>query len=288
METMAEIVANETELAQTWGTMPFVLYTISNGAAEPVYFGNGAEDGSIDNDIVLAVVEADGAYTYPEDPADYYFWDSEKWAVKFGYACGGSLGAHEISVEAKEKTVETMREDNAKQEDIDKVIADANALRTETYALMLKAIDLVEANIVMEAEVATLQENAETAEETFSAAMGGMLRDGYWSDENYVAGQEQSLYNDALEVSERMGRPQVEYTADWLDLRAVPGFEDEEFDLNWAVRIYDPELKINDFVFVTEMTEYFGAPEKNGLKFSTDENGLNTNTWESTMSRIRE
>ena len=253
-----------------------------------MYFGNGADDATIDKDTLLAVVETGGVYSYPDDPSEYSFWASEKWAVKFDYGCGGSLGAHEISVEAKEKTIETMREDGAKQEEIDKVIADANTLRAEMYALMLKAIGLVEANTTIEAEVVELQKAAEDAEIAFAAAMGSMLRDGYWSDEKYVVGQEQSLYNDALEVSARMGRPQVEYTADWLDLRAVPGFEDEEFDLSYGVRIYDPDLKINDFVFVTEITEYFQRPEKNSLNFSTDESAITTNSWESTMSRIRE
>lgn len=37
-------------------------------------------------------------------------------------------------------------------------------------------------------------------EADFAIAMGDMLRDGYWTNDNYIVGQEQYLYNDALDV----------------------------------------------------------------------------------------
>lgn len=55
-------------------------------------------------------------------------------------------------------------------------------------------------------------------ENTFSAAMGDMLRDGYWNDSNYIVGQESKLYADAQEIMRIMAQPDSTYSVKFVEL----------------------------------------------------------------------
>ena len=58
-------------------------------------------------------------------------------------------------------------------------------------------------------------------ENTFSVAMGDMLRDGYWNDNNYIVGQESKLYADAQEIMRIMAQPDSTYSVKFIDLFEV-------------------------------------------------------------------
>ena len=81
-------------------------------------------------------------------------------------------------------------------------------------------------------EIEVIQTVAADNEYEFASAMGDMLREGYWSDEQYIAGQEDSLYADALEISKQMAYPTQTWTVDVRDLEFTPV-------VNQMVRIYD-------------------------------------------------
>ena len=73
-------------------------------------------------------------------------------------------------------------------------------------------------------------------------AMGDLLKDGYWNDDNYIAGQEQYLYNDALDVMKEVSKPTVSYDVGLVIMSEAMGYQPWDIELNSKVRLYDPDL----------------------------------------------
>lgn len=136
--------------------------------------------------------------------------------------------------------------------------------------LMLELIDLVIA-IDESAETAKeLIENQTIIEDNFISTMGAMLRDGYWSDTSYVPGQEESLYQDALGISSKMGKPVTTYTIDLTALSSLPEYKGEDFDVAQSIHVYDKELEVNDYCVSTKLTLVPDNPLADTITVDTD------------------
>lgn len=121
-----------------------------------------------------------------------------------------------MAVEAKRESIASLRRKLEKETDaakrqtiLDQIAAleagiaglySGNADSKGLYALMrqavLLAIDRADAAIAYQASLSEQEE----IEQRFAAAMGDMLRDGYWSNTSYVPGQEKLLYLEAMEI----------------------------------------------------------------------------------------
>ena len=115
-----------------------------------------------------------------------------------------------------------------------------------------------------------------------------MLRDGYWSDENYTIGQEASLYQDALAISGKMAFPIAHYVVGVQNLARLSKYKDEEFYIAQTIRMYDPEMKINDHGVVTKIIDRPDAPLSDSLEISTDVLNIGNKTFASILERVTE
>ena len=176
------------------------------------------------------------------------------------------MGGKEVAVEAKEQTIRTLtaqkaaaqsdKEKASLQAQIDETTAILADIQAEAYALMLTCINLALTIGTTTAEIEVFQSDLLDAEAAFSQAMGDMLQDGYYSDETYGPGQEQALYNDSVEMLKILSAPQNTYELREKDIANVPGYDDEIYTMNMAVHFYDELLEINDYGFVSEISEY--------------------------------
>lgn len=156
-------------------------------------------------------------------------------------------------------------------------------------------------------QIAQAVENQAVAENTFATAMGSMLRDGYWSDDNYAPGQEQSLYADALEISKKLSFPIVSYSATIEDLSHAPLCKieyDEDgkpeyvvdstyhkelsFNLAQVVRIYDGDMPYNDYAVTTKVVECVDNPTSNSCELQSDLSDIGQKTFASILERVTE
>lgn len=151
---------------------------------------------------------------------------------------------------------------------------------------MLRAIELIQIVDELNKNIETAAFAQEDIEEAFAESMGSLLRDGYWSDTNYTVGQEQSLYNDALEISKKLAQPTVSYTIETHDLSIKEEYKGEEFKLAQTVRIYDPEIKLNDYGIVSELTIYPDKPTSNSIAIKTDLLDIGTKSFASILERV--
>lgn len=287
-----------TQLATIWGSSDFVLYSVSGGAPTYVMKSLGAtdENAELAEGDKLAAVQSNGTYSYVTLPASKKLATNIAWAVKFLGPVAGTMGAREVSVEAKTTTLDTLTKAIAAadtQTERDQLTsektaqqASINTLNTERYAQMLQCIALAQSIGGYMSTIAAQQALQEQAELAFDAAMGDMLKDGAWNDKNYVAGQEESLYADALVVAAEMSRPQYEYSLSVLDLSTLTGHKGEEFKKNQKIRVYDEATGINDIAYVSEKRTKPRLENRNSITLSTDETGVALKSFDTLINRI--
>lgn len=139
-----------TELSTKWGTMGYAVYPVTDGHyGEPV-FGNGAEAGMQDGDMI-AKVAADGTYTYDQTGSTTP-GANEACAVKFDTPVSGVLGGSEVTAEAKRSTIKSLTdklreaesdtEKTSLREQISTATSELNALNQKCYDLMEECIQL--------------------------------------------------------------------------------------------------------------------------------------------------
>lgn len=151
---------------------------------------------------------------------------------------------------------------------------------------MARAVDL--AVQVADANNLVILDNGrrQALEAELAAALGDMLRDGYWSNTNYAPGQEQSLYLDALDIMAEVAKPAVSYSVGIQNLSHISGYEAEQFGLNMTVRLWDELLRLNDYAYITKLTEYLCNPGKDAITISNEAIHIGGTTLESILRRI--
>ena len=92
----------------------------------------------------------------------------------------------------------------------------------------------------------------EEIDQRFAKAMGDLLRDGYWSNTSYAPGQEELLFLEGQEIMAKLAKPSVTYTVTVQNLSGISGYEQEIFQPNMAVRLWDETLSLNDQAYVTK------------------------------------
>lgn len=156
------------------------------------------------------------------------------------------------------------------------------------YDEMREAIELAITLDGLKNDLAELQEDQLEIEAAFSDAMGDMLRDGYWSDNNYAPGQEEYLYQDAIDVMNQMAKPTVTYTFSLVGLSEAMGYTEKLPEINDKVKVWDTELKIVDIMYVDKRTRYLDRYDKDTVSVTNDDPALSGQSFESIMSRISE
>ena len=210
----AEIAAAENRLNTLWGQIKYVVYTLNNGTITKVISGGDvtAEQKQIVEGDELYVFKATGNYRMiTAGSGGSVSWASDDTlAAKFILLPSGLIGARQVSVEAKEKLIVSLQRDYdvtvdpIKKQAILEQIAAAQTSITEIYNgttdveglydLMREAVELAVDLDTMNGTMAQLKDEQLDIEADFYLAMGDMLRDGYWADNNYAPGQEEYLY----------------------------------------------------------------------------------------------
>lgn len=154
------------------------------------------------------------------------------------------------------------------------------------YELYPKAAELFLSSMDMEADFAANTAAQTKLEKDFEIGMGDLLKDGYWNDDQYSAGQEEFLYKDALDMMEQMSKPKVTYSVSRTSLSTVLGVDPDDLKINMRVRIYDPELGVNDMVYISSVTRVLDDPKKDAVTISNEDITLTGSSLAEIMSRL--
>lgn len=301
-----EIGSKENSLNNLWGQISYVFYPIASGAITKKIVGGtvAAEDLEIKEGDMIVIIPSSKEYRTVTAGAGggISLTPEDLYAIKFITKPSAQIGAKEVAIEAKTKLIENLKKrindstTDEKKAEINNQIAAYEAeieelyTGTETvtglYDLMTSACELVlELNALSSQREAALtaQENIEA---NFAISMGDLLKDGYWNNTNYAAGQEVFLYEDAVEMIKQMSKPKVSYTISSVSLSRVFGRPISEDDLNANIRVYDPDLGINDFVYVSGTSSCLDKEENDTATISNEDITITGLSLDSILSRV--
>ena len=270
----------EDDLNTLIGQCKFALYYKSSGYITPAYKYGGITDLqallTVGDDVVVLKSNNTLEYTtWPSNPTT--LMSSAYGVAKFVTKPSGKIGAAEVQIEAKQKEIANLQQKinslpsgSSKiaeyQAEITRLNGEISAIQTGTnglYAMMhsvMKSDGLLYNLDDIMGDIEDLNESQDEIEETFVAAMGIMLRDGYWGNDNYIVGQEQFLYNDAIDMVREMSRPSTEYSFDYVRVTEDFDIAPEDIQINAIFKLYDAELQIEDTMFIKSIS--YGVDNK--------------------------
>ena len=76
------------------------------------------------------------------------------------------------------------------------------------------------------------------------------------------------------------------YTVSVQNLSGISGYEKEVFQPNMALRIWDERLRLNDHAYVTRLTEYPEAPQRDSITISNDLSSVGGLSLDGVIARI--
>lgn len=276
------------EFGEEVSTYGVVYYEIADGEVVDTFAVNTvpADEMTLRDGDELAAVEMSGdtctGYKYFIYDEAGVFPANTRYAVKFITTINGALMTAENFANTAEATIEK-QEDPAAGADLQ---AKVKEYRDKANGHMGRGIVLAREIGNAQAEIQENADESENAEEDFAKAMGEMLREGYWTDSQYIPGQEDALYADALEISAEMARPQCDWTIALHDLSFCAEYTGEEFDVNRRLRIYDEKTRLKAYAFVDKVVIHPEEEWDNEIAISTDELGLNGKSLENILSRV--
>lgn len=308
----------ETELNTLMGQCSYVFYWLTNGTVTKSILRGNATDA--DKTFVagdkITVLKATGPYrvVIANSSGVVAFESDDVYAFKFKTKPSGLVGSKEVAIEAKEKMIASIGRKIAElqQQIIDhpeqteelerqiqelqsqiagynaeiSAIYNGSATSESLYTEMHRAAYLLNQITNIRTSLVSLTNQQSVIEYDFSVAMGDFLRDGYWSDTNYTVGQEQNLYNDAVDLLAQISKPSVTYSISEIKLSEAMGFEIEPYEQNSVIHLYDPDLKINDLVYVSKRVHYLDDPTKDTVEISNQDITLTGQGFDSVLSRI--
>ena len=196
----------ENQLNALWGQIDYVLYEFEGSGISRTILGGDATEadaGHTDEDE-LCLVLPDGTHRYQ---TGWNIGEPVNYVIKFIQKAAAKIGGKEVAVESKQKTIESLRKqldkttDEAKRASILEQIAETEAAiaalysgteeESGLYALMRSAVELAVEHEDIRLEYQASLTSQQEIENRFALAMGDMLIDGYWSNTDYAAGQEE-------------------------------------------------------------------------------------------------
>lgn len=297
----AMLIEQDSQLNALWGQIDYIIYIVQNGECIRTILGGEAEKelAEITDTDEVTVLLDDGTHTLQTGGV---FSEQVEYAVKWIQKASAVIGGKEVAVEAKTESIASLQKQLGKeieqekrqaiQEQIDalesgiRLLYQGDAEGAGLYGLMRQAVLLA----VERADTQTLYHTAltgqEKVEQRFAEAMGDLLRDGYWSNTSYAPGQERLLYLEACEVMAQLSRPSVTYSVTVQSLSGVSGYEQERFRCGMALRIWDEQLRLNDWAYVTKLVEYPKTPEKDSITITNDLTSIGGLSLDSVIARI--
>lgn len=265
--TATELIALDSRLNELWGAPDYILYTLADGEATSFILGGDATDEQAELAVgdELTVLLDDGTHIAVYDLA---FPENSEYVIKWITKASGLIGGKEVAIEAKQQSIDSWYKqleketDQSKQETILEQIAllekgireiyEGTDESAGLYVLMREAVDKAIERDALNGLYESSMSGQDAIEQRFAEAMGDLLRDGYWSNTSYAQGQEELLFLEGQEIMAKLAKPSVTYTVTIQNLSGISGYEQEVFQPNMAIRLWDEALCLNDQAYVTK------------------------------------
>lgn len=149
----------------------------------------------------------------------------------------------------------------------------------------------------LDPQVKEAQSNIESVETKMRNSLGDLYREGWWQDTNYVDGDEQRLYDDAIENIVEISKPKETYNISYVDnygSRSVVNAYGDKNDIYpyknpsimTAAHIIDVDTGINKWAFIDKITRNYTNRGKTTLVFNTSLKAISQHNFTDVMSTI--
>lgn len=148
-------------------------------------------------------------------------------------------------------------------------------------------------------QLKTLQDQLTSLEKNMNASIGDLYREGWWQDSSYVDGDEQKLYDDALENLKEISKPEAKYSIKYLDLYETNinnkdfGAAEETASMFWpdismasAVHLVDPEISVNAWAYFDKIKKCYDNPKDTTVSINTNLSTISQHSFQDVMTNI--
>lgn len=143
------------------------------------------------------------------------------------------------------------------------------------------------------------QNRLTSLEKSMTASIGDLYREGYWQDDSYVAGDEKKLYDDAIDNLNEVGKPEANYSINFLDLfdanvdDAYLGLTDDTSNTRWpdittsmAVHLIDPDIGVNTWAYLDKIQKYYDKSWLTKITINTKLSTIAQHSFSDVMTNI--
>lgn len=126
-------------------------------------------------------------------------------------------------------------------------------------------------------------------------ALGPMYREGWWQKETYVDGDEQKLYDDAMETLKHISHPTDTYNISFVDYRkaemdssngVLPQFQ--HVTIRSAAHLIDDDTGISQWAYIDTYKPCLDQPWKTQIQINTNLTTMSQHTFADVMAHIAE
>ena len=288
------------------GQCRLAVYYTTTGFINPKFtYGNPTtEEQTLSVGDEVVVLNSDGTFRYAtiETTPAALIQTGDYGIAKFATKAAGSIGAKEVQIEAKEKEIDNLQrkiDATTKPDKIAEYTAEIAQLNIEINTIYTETDGLYEQmHTVMKSDgilyhidyhrqiYNSLIEQQLEIEATFASVMGNLLRDGYWQNNNYIPGQEETLYADACEISDQMAFPKTGYTLKYIRTANDVDTEIDDLDINDIAHIIDEDLEVNDILYIKKIVIGIDKEDNGSIDVDNNEVTLTGNDLGSILSRM--
>ena len=139
------------------------------------------------------------------------------------------------------------------------------------------------------------QDSAASAQTTMTNTLGSMYREGWWQKESYVDGDEQKLYDDALDTLRHISRPEETYNVSFVDYRdaeiessngMLPEYQ--HISIRSAAHLIDDDTGISKWAFIDTYKPCLDQAWKTQIQINTNLTTMGQHTFADVMAHIAE
>ncbi len=149
-------------------------------------------------------------------------------------------------------------------------------------------------------EYQAAQKEVKDADDALKDALQDLYREGYWQKNEYVEGDEEKLYKDALDNLEKIAKPEATYDIQFLDLYSSntdAGYsvlenpeevEWPDIDISDAMHLVDEDIGVNCWAFIDKLEKCYDQPWKTRMTINTDLSLIAQHSFTDVLTRIAE
>lgn len=153
-------------------------------------------------------------------------------------------------------------------------------LATETYITYLTALN-------------SAQQALTDRDNQLKEDLGDLIREGWWQDNSYTEGDEDRLYNDAMDNLREVSKPEITYSFTYIDLFEAEPQLDDLVDVPWPdiqitdiAHLTDPDMTVNVWGYIDRINKCFDKPWETTIEINTRLSTIGQHEFSDVLTRI--